>query len=226
MGLWSRILSLLNTIVEFEGPVVDVKPRYWATHCEAIGAIGLTGPTESEWWRLLRLNSPDGALAAHAKGEKLAAYSKTVRDRRDASDLMLLDEAQPGAAENLRVLKGLGSCHLVTLCSNRDGINATLDRLQLWMHFDQKRVLPEHRERRVAAIQEVMSGPRTLAIVGTVPMAYAAGEAGCRTVGIRNGPTFPKLLQQVGVDVFFDDLEQLTDAITKRDEALQRIGVI
>jgi phosphoglycolate phosphatase-like HAD superfamily hydrolase len=219
-------LSFLNTIVEFEGPVVNVKPRYWAAHREAIGVLKLTGPTESEWWRLLRLNSPDGALAAHAKGEKLAEYSKTLTERRDASDLMLLDEAQAGAAQNLRVLKGLGSCHLVTLCSNRDGINATLDRLQLWMHFDQKRVLPEHRERRVAAIQEVMGGQRTLAVVGTVPMAYAAGEAGCRTVGIRNGPTFPKLLQQVGVDVFFDDLDQLTDAITKRDEALQRIGVI
>jgi hypothetical protein len=75
------------------------------------------------------------------------------------------------------------------------------------------------------AIKELMGARRTLAIVGTVPMAYAAGEAGCLTVGVRNGPTFPKLLQQVGVDVFYDDLDQLVDAITQRDEPLQRIGL-
>ncbi len=218
-------MAFLNTLIEFEGAVVDVRPRYWAAHREAISALNFTGPTESEWWRLTRLNSPDGALAPHARGEKLAEYTRIIRQRRAASDLMQLDEAPPGAAENLRVLKQLGACHLVTLCDNREGINATLDRLQLWMYFEHKRVLPEHRERRVEALRELKGSQRTLAIVGTVPMAYAAGEAGCLTVGLRNGPTFPKLLQQVGVDVFYDDLNALTDAITSRDEALQRIGL-
>ena len=34
-----------------------------------------------------------------------------------------------------------------------------------------------------------------------------------------------ELQKQFGVDVFYDDLDALTDAITRRDEALQRIGV-
>jgi phosphoglycolate phosphatase-like HAD superfamily hydrolase len=218
-------MSFLNTIVEFEGVVVNVRPRYWAAHREAMSALKFSGATETEWWRLTRLNSADAALAPHARFGQLTEYTRIKNERRDASDLMALDEPQPGAAENLRVLKQLGACHLVTLCGNRDGINATLDRLAVWMHFDQKRVLPEDRDRRVVAIKEIMGGQRTLAVVGTVPVAYAAGEAGCLTVGLRNGPAFPKLLQQVGVDVFYDDLDQLTDAITRRDEALQRIGL-
>ena len=65
----------------------------------------------------------------------------------------------------------------------------------------------------------------TLAVVGTVPMAYAAGEAGCRVVGMKNGPAVPKLLRQVGVDVFFESLDELTDALISHHPDLQRIGV-
>jgi hypothetical protein len=33
------------------------------------------------------------------------------------------------------------------------------------------------------------------------------------------------VLRQVGVDVFYADLDALTDAITKRDPDLERIGI-
>jgi len=56
-------------------------------------------------------------------------------------------------------------------------------------------------------------------------MAYAAGEAGCRTVGLKNGPAVPKLLRQVGVDVLFESLDELTDALSSHHPDLQRIGV-
>jgi hypothetical protein len=139
---------------------------------------------------------------------------------------MALDELQPGAGVNLKVLKQLGNAHLVTLCQNREGINATLDRLEVWMHFDRKAALPENRDRRVEEIGKLCGEHRvTLAIVGTVPMAYAAGEAGCRMVGLKSGPAVPKVLRQVGVDVFYADLDALTDAITKRDPDLERIGI-
>jgi hypothetical protein len=45
-------------------------------------------------------------------------------------------------------------------------------------------------------------------------------------VGIKNGPVYPKFLRQVGVDVFYDDLDQLTDALARHDPELQRIGIV
>lgn len=219
-------MNFLNTILEFEGPVIDVRPRCWAAHREAVAAVGFEGPPESEFWRLLRMGIPDGQLIRYGKDRHVREYAKIRDERVEATDLMALDELQPGATENLRVLKKLGACHLVTLSRNRDGINATLDRLDVWMHFDQKRALPEDRDRRVEAMKEIVGGQRsTLAVVGTVPMAYIANEAGCRVVGIRNGPAFPKRLRQVGVDVFYNDLEELTEAVTTRDPDLQRIGL-
>jgi phosphoglycolate phosphatase-like HAD superfamily hydrolase len=219
-------MAFLNTLVEFEGVVVNVRARYWAAHCEALAATGLRGPTADEFWRLVRIGAPDGQFVPHAKPAQVIEYKRARDARIDAGDLMQLDEAQPEAGPNLRLLKSLGSSHLVTLSRNRDGINATLDRLEVWMHFDQKRALPQDRDRRVETLRELVGAQRTLAVVGTLPMAYAAGEAGCRVVALRTGLAFPKQFQQMGVDVIYDDLEQLTEALTRRAPELQKIGVL
>lgn len=206
--------------------MVDVRPRYWAAHQQAIKPVGFQGPPPDEFWRLVRTASPDSMFVRHGKPAQVAEYTRLRNLHIDSTELMVLDEPQQGLPENLRVLKELGTCHLVTLCRNRDGINATLNRLDIWMYFDQKRVLPDDRDRRVAALRELAGSLRsTLVLAGTVPLAYAAGEAGCRVVGLRNGPAVPKLLRQVGVDVFYDNLDQLTDAMTRRDPELQRIGL-
>lgn len=219
-------MAFLNIIIEYEGPVVDVEPRYWAAHQAAIQAVGFHGPPRSEFWRLWRTGATDSQFVRFGRPEKVADYARIRAETIDSTDLMALDQSGPKVAENLRLLKQMGSCQLVSLSRNREGLNAALDRLDLWMHFESKQCLPEDRDRRVEALHKLAGGMRvTLAVVGTVPMAYAAGEAGCRTVGLKNGPAAPRLLRQVGVDVFFESLDELTDALTTRHPDLQRIGI-
>ncbi len=219
-------MSFITTIVEFEGGVVDVRPRYWAAHQAALAPLGHAGPPEEEFWRLVRTGANDAMRARYAKPHQVPLYTKVRDERESGSELMALDEPVAGLAGNLRVLKSLGVCHLVTLCGNREGINATLDRLDVWMYFDQKRSLPESRERRVEAIREMSEGRRSVLVVaGTVPLAYAAGEAGCRVVAMKHGPAVPRRMRQVGVDVFFESLDELTDAMTTRHPDLERIGL-
>ncbi len=215
----------LTTLVELEGGVLDVRARYWRAHQDAIKAIGLTGPTESEFWRLVRTGARDAEIVRHGKDRHVKEYQRVRDELKDSTELMALDEAQPGADVNLKVLKEFGSAHLVTLCRNREGINATLDRLDLWMHFDRKEVLPVSRDRREELLRELAgSGRPTLAVAGTVPFALAAGEAGCRVVGMKS-LVFPKFMRQVGVDLFFDSLDELTDAIATRSPELEKIGI-
>jgi phosphoglycolate phosphatase-like HAD superfamily hydrolase len=220
-------VNYLTTLVELEGVVLDVKARYWRAHCEAIEAVGFTGPEESEFWRLWRTGATDSQMVRHGKDRHVREYRRLRDARIDATDLMALDEAHPGAAVNLKILKGYGTAHLVTLCRNRDGINATLDRLDLWMHFDRKEVLPESRDRRVELLGELAGSTRpALALAGTVPFALAANEAGCRVVGMKTGLAYPKLMRQVGVDVFYGSFDDLTDALASRDPQLQKIGIL
>lgn len=218
-------MSFLNAIIEFEGPIVDVRPRYWAAHQKAAEAVNCSGPQPDEFWRLVRTGSADATMVPRGKPAQVAEYTRLRDELLESGELMALDELQPQVVENLRVLKPMGASHLVTLSQNRDGVNATLDRLDVWMYFDQKRSLPVDRERRVQTLREMAGSQRTLAVVGSVPMAYAAGEAGCRVIGVRGGTAFPKRLQQVGVDVVYDGLEELTDALSRRAPELHKIGL-
>ena len=219
-------MAFLNTIIELEGPIVDVRPRWWAAHRRAIEAVGFDGPDETEFWRLARLGAPAGQFVPLGKPHHVDEYVRLRDAAINSTELMALDAGCEGLGADLRVLKDMGACHLATLCDNRAGINATLDRLDIWMHFERKIVLSGERARRVAGLKEMMGQCHsTLVVAGTVAFAYAAGEAGGRVAGIKGGPAFPKLLRQVGVDVFFDSLDELTDALARRDPALQRIGL-
>lgn len=219
-------MTFLNTIIEWEGPIVNVRPRYWAAHQAALRGLSFKGPAEDEFWRLVRTGAPAGMFVPYGKPPAVAEYARVRDEHLHGTALMALDELQPAVVENLKVLKSMGCCHLASLCQNREGINATLNRLDVWIYFEQKRPLPADSDRRVETLKELMApSARNLAVAGSVPFAFTANEAGCRVVGIRSGLAFPKQFRQVGVDVFYDDLDQLTDALARRDPKLQRIGL-
>jgi len=219
-------MSSLNTIIEYEGPIVNVRPRWWAAHQAAITAVGFRGPSEDEFWRLVRTKAPEARMVPHGKPQQVAEYTRLRDEHINSTDLMKLDELQPDVADNLPVLKQMGACHLVTLCRNREGINSTLDRLDIWMHFDRKEVLPEDRDRRVQKVRDLMGRYRsTLAVVTSPSMAYVANEAGCPVVGLKTGLSFPQQLRQRGVDLIYESLDELVNALSRRDPELQRIGL-
>lgn len=219
-------MGFLTTIVEYDGVLVNLRPRYWAAHQAAIAAVGFRGPTPDEFWRLVRTGASDGQLVPYAKTPKVLEYAAIRDERLNSPELIGLDEGWPDLATNLKVLKDMGTCHVASLCPSRDALNAALNRLDVWMYFDKKQMLPADSDRRVQALTEMAGGTRTMAVAGTIPFAYAANEAGCRVIGMKTGLAFPKQFRQVGVDVCFDSLDELTDALARHDPELQRIGVV
>lgn len=219
-------MGFLTTIVEYDGVLVNLRPRYWAAHQAAIAAVGFRGPTPDEVWRLVRTGASDGQFVPYAKTPKVLEYAAIRNERLTSPELIALDEGWPDLAINLKVLKDMGACHVASLCPNRDALNAALNRLDVWMYFDKKQMLPTDSDRRVQTLTEMAGGTRTMAVAGTIPFAYAANEAGCRVVGMKTGLAFPKQFRQVGVDVCFDSLDDLTDALARHDPELQRIGVV
>ena len=219
-------MGFLTTIIEYEGPVANTRPRWWAAHQAAAKAVGLEGPTSDEFWRLIRTGVPDGTIMRAARPAQLIEYTRIRNAQLESNELMALDEPQPALKPNLQLLKQMGTCHLVSLCRNREGINTALNRFDIWMYLDKKSMLPEDRSRRVPSLKEMVPGHgSTLAVVGTVAVAYVATEAGCRCVGLNDGPNYPKFLRQVGVDAFFDSLDELTDALARRAPELERLGL-
>ncbi|NLX12423.1 MAG: hypothetical protein GXY44_02050 [Phycisphaerales bacterium] len=221
------LMSYFNTIIEWEGVVVDVRARYWMAHKTAVAKVGYDGPTEDEFWRLLKTGAADGQMVRFGREGKVTDYACMRDEYLRSNELMVKDELLPTVWENLLVLKRLGGCHLVTLCPNIEGVNAALNRLDVWMNFDQKRALPADRERRKQILKDMAGGQRrTLVVAGTVPLAYAAADAGLAVVGMKTGLAFPQRMRQVGVDLFFETLDELTEAMTRHDPQLERLGVL
>lgn len=220
-------MGFLNVIVELEGPVLDIRPRYWAAHRAAADAGRFTGPAPDEFWRLVKTGAQPGQFIPAARPAQVAEYQRLQEAGFHSNELINLDEPQPKAVVSLKVLKQMGACHLISSGRNREGINAVLNRHELWLYFDKKVLLPADSDRRVTAIRELVGENRqTLAIVSSVPVAFAASEAGCLMIGVTSGPAYPKQLRQVGVDVCFDSLDALTDALGTHHPDLQRLGLI
>src|SRR5262245_2789401 len=131
-------MSYLNTILEWEGSIINVRPRYWAAHQAAVKSAGFQGPPADEFWRLYRTGASDGLMVPYGKPHHIAEYTRVRNEKINSTELMALDELQPAVVENLKVLKSMGGCHMASLCQNRDGVNATLNRLDVWLYFEQK----------------------------------------------------------------------------------------
>lgn len=218
--------SFLNIVVEWEGAVVEVRPRYWAAHRAAAEAIGERGPNEEEFWRLVKIGAEPGAFVPHAKPDRAREYARLRDELRDSSELMEKDELLEGALPGLPVLKNMGACHLVTLSGNIDGINAALNRLDVWMHFDRKRALPQDRDRRAQLLGEVAGGMgRALVVAGTVSLALTAARAGLPTVALKSGLAFPRQFRQTGIELFFENLDELSDALIENRGIFSPIGL-
>ena len=215
-------MSSFNMIFQWEGVVVDVRPRYWQAHQQAVAAVALTGPPENEYWRLFRSGASDRQLVPHAKPLRLEEYNQRRQELLASASLLALDKPQPGAAQSLGQLKRMGSCRLATLEGDRRELETAVGRLQLGDCFDRTEVLPEDRNQREALLRKLAEGSRTtLAVAGTIPFAYAADQAGCCVVGFKSGLTYPKFMHQVGVDLIFGSWEELTDALGQHDPQLR-----
>ncbi len=112
-------MPFLNTIIEYDGIIVNNRKRAWAAHKAAIDQVGFAGPGPDDFWRLYRLNAPDSQRVPLGKTPVVLQYARLRDERSEATDLIALDEPQPHLETSLKLLKQLGACHLVTLCRNR-----------------------------------------------------------------------------------------------------------
>ena len=50
--------------MEFEGPVINVRPRYFSAHKKAVTEVGFDGPVEEVGFRSTRIRTLDGHVVS------------------------------------------------------------------------------------------------------------------------------------------------------------------
>jgi phosphoglycolate phosphatase-like HAD superfamily hydrolase len=215
----------MRFLIDMDGPLVDIRPRLYALHKELIGETGLAPRPPEEFWQMIRRGEPLDRHLGQARPAHRDAYGRSFVERCEREDLLALDTMQPEVAQNLRVLKDMGVCHLITLRLNRQGAQQALDRCDICHFFDQLRVLSQVRSARIEQLKELAGGdPKTMVVTSSDSILIAARECSLFTVGIGNGPATPQRLRQAGADFVAKDLSELVDHLRPLSEAIRRAG--
>ena len=215
----------MQIVIELDGPIVDIRGRYFAAHRHVQGELGLASREPNVFWRLIRTGSELAPIVKPYRPAQLEAYARGFLAALSDPSLLELDVPQPDVLAHLAGLRELAPCSLVVARPDRQAAQSLLDRHELWRHFSTLRSLSQDLDARTSQWSDLVGqDDQTLAGVADAPTARAAREAGAITVGIANGPCTPRRLRQAGADVVVAHLGELLAAIRTADESLCRAG--
>ncbi len=217
----------MKILIEMDGPLVNVEPRYYAVHRQVMESLGLPKLDRAMFWRLVRRVAPTSELVLGGREKHFQAYKQAMIERLEADEVLELDEAQPEADGAMRALRSLGEPVLVTMRLNRPGGQAVLNRLGLSEFFLRLCGLSQSQQRRTDQLTELAGENRRVVVVAaSEPVILAAREADLPVVGISNGPRTPQQLRRAGTDVVFTDLDAFAVALAGGSDEIRRAGVL
>lgn len=112
-------------IIDLDGPILNVVPRYWAAHEEALVATGAKPLVANvhEFWSAKRRAEPVVAP------EHATAYTSLLQAIIERDDLLRLDRLQPASLVALGVLAARSPTVVLSLRTNQPGALAAVERL-------------------------------------------------------------------------------------------------
>lgn len=215
----------MQFLIELDGPILDVAPRYYRAHQHVQGNLGLPRRETREFWRLIRKGAEIPEIVRPTRPGQLDDYVRQFEQALVNREFLELDVPQPGVREHLARLADLGVCSLIAVRADRQAAQELLDRHELWRSFRSQHLLSQDRSVRLSQMAELIEREnQTMAVVSCETMARAARSAGAMVAGISSGPCTPRRLRQAGVDLVVSDLGGLLDAVRSPTAELLRAG--
>lgn len=217
----------MRFIIEFDGPVFDPAPVYYAAHQAAVAEVGWSRLDQATFWRLLRTKGRQADLLPGAKPVKIADYEKRFNAHLESDALVASYQPQPDTRDALLQLAHAGTCCLITMGSNVAGRRTVLEKHGLagiLEQFDGLEADPRLRPAELRRLGE--ADPRTLVVAASDALIRSAGEAGVLGVGIAVGPCSVARLHQAGAGVVYKALHELSASIRDGAADLVQAGLL
>jgi phosphoglycolate phosphatase-like HAD superfamily hydrolase len=169
-------------IVDLDGPILDVAPRYFAAHLEALAASGATPlvADAAAFWQAKRRSEPVARDASAASPTSASiTYAAAFKERVERDDLLTLDRLQPGALVALARLSGRHPLAVLSLRTNVAGARATVWRLGI-DELAEVTFVPHNPDGKVAQARALVAAratPGVLAVIGDTEADAAVAEA-------------------------------------------------
>lgn len=210
-------MSLLAAlaIVDLDGPILDVSPRYFAAHARALEIASTTSShqTLESFWAARRRKLPPARMVADAA--RANAYAEAFRKVLEDDALLGLDELQPRALDALARLTRVRETMVLSLRSNVAGARAQVARLGLDafcpIHF-----VIHTPTGKGARARQLVSGRKVSAVVGdTEADAAVARVVGAPFVAVSAGIRDEAALAEETPAAIVDDLAAAVGWIEK-----------
>jgi len=217
----------LRFIIEFDGPVFDPAPVYYAAHQAAAGDVGWSRLDQATFWRLLRTKGRQADFLPAAKPIKIAEYDKRFDHHLESDALVSVYQPHQDIRDSLNHLMRMGTCRLITLGSNVAGRVKSLEKhglANLFTGFDRLDADPR---RRPADLRRLCEGDsRSLVVASSDSVLRSAGEAGLLCVGVATGTSSVARLHQAGAGVVYKAFHELADSIRDGAADLIKAGLL
>ena len=202
-------------IVDLDGPILDVAPRYFAAHTRALALAAAVGvhPTLETFWAARRRRLPPAQMVADAA--RANAYAEALRKVLEDDALLELDRLHPRAYDSLARLSRARDTIVLSLRSNVAGARAQVARLGL------DALCPFHfvihtPAGKGARARQIVSGRLVSAVIGdTEADAAVARVVHAPFVAVSVGIRDPSALAEEAPAAIVDDLAAAVGWIEK-----------
>jgi len=228
---------------DFDGPLVDVADRYYATYCQGLsdtqaqfatpgGLLPVYQLSREQFWRLKTNRIPDTKIAACSglQGEVVAWFLARVREIVNDPALLAHDRLQPNARQALRLLRSHGIQVVIVTLRQSSQVVEFLRQHQLdWAirdiygAVDAQAAYANHAEHKIHRLQVAIADQRrqgqaidTAWMVGDTEADILAGQAAqLPTIGLTCGVRNRLYLQRFHPNHLHSDLWSAAQWITR-----------
>jgi len=213
----------VRIIIEFDGPVFDPAPLYYAAHQAAATDVGWSRLDRATFRRLMRTKGKQADFLPGAKPAKIAEYDRRFAEHIESDALLAPYGPQLEVRETLAQLARIASCSLMTAGSNVDGRRVALEKHGLAGFSERFEGVESDPRGRPAQLRRLSEGDRrTLVAAATDSLIRSAVEAELFAVGIASGGCSVARLHQAGANVVYKELHELATSL--RSGAADLIG--
>ncbi len=206
----------MTLFLDLDGPILDVRERYYAVHQALVGSAASRLSLDA-FWDLKRDQTPIRDLLTQCgmPAEAAGSYSLGWRDQIEAECWLELDRIFDGIDVLLRHWQASHRLILVTLRQRPDLVRNQLDRLKLTPRFETILTTTPMEgpgwESKAKLIRSHSGFRQGAWVVGDTEIDIRAGKlVGLKTVGVLTGIRNRRRLEAENPDVVMDRLADLS----------------
>ncbi len=209
-------MHVVNVYVDWDGPIVDVRERYYQAHRDVAVRYGLPEMEPEHYWAQKRLRLGPGEILGHGVTDEVAQqYEAERRELIEAEQFLQYNTLQPGVTVALAALAARFDVVVVSLRNYPDRLQAEVDRLGVRRYV--KAVLARSDNSGTFDVKvnlvRAYSGSG-VAFIGDTELDMRAGQVlGLHTIAVTNGIRTEALLSAAGADDVVDNIQAATTLV-------------